>query len=175
MSLLIKAAKDAGLNADFYTYYAGGLGALPAMGESALGHVKQITEWHENVLPSSIEKWSQDFEKKYKTDFYYLRIRTAVQMFAEAAKRAKSNDPKAVGYALEGLRFDTPTGEVEMRKQDHQLIQPLYLSTVQRMAAKGGPKEVKYDVEGTGFGFKTDAKLEASTSAQSTSCKMTRP
>jgi len=175
MSLLIKAAKDAGLNADFYTYYAGGLGALPAMGESALGHVKQITEWHENVLPSSIEKWSQDFEKKYKVDFYYLRVRTAMQMFAEAARRAKSNDPKAVAYALEGLRFDTPTGEAEMRKQDHQLIQPLYLSTVQKTAAKGGPKEVKYDVEGTGFGFRTDAKLEASTSAQPTSCRMTRP
>ena len=175
MSLLIKAAKDAGLNADFYTYYAGGLGALPAMGESAIGHVKQITEWHENVLPSPIEKWSQDFEKKYKTDFYYLRVRTAVLMFAEAARRAKSNDPKAVALALEGLRFDTPTGEVEMRKQDHQLIQPLYLSTVQKMAAKGGPKDVKYDVEGTGLGFKTDAKLEASTSAQASSCKMTRP
>ena len=175
MSLLIKAAKDAGLNADFYTYYAGGLGALPAMGESALGHVKQITEWHENVLPSSIEKWSQDFEKKYKVDFYYLRVRTAMQMFAEAARRAKSNDPKAVAYALEGLRFDTPTGEAEMRKQDHQLIQPLYLSTVYKQASKGGPKEVKYDVENTGLGFKTDAKLDAFTSAQFTTCNMTRP
>ena len=33
MSLLIKAGKDAGLNVDFYTYYAGGLGAPTAMGE----------------------------------------------------------------------------------------------------------------------------------------------
>src|SRR5262245_31104773 len=99
MNLLIKAARDAGLNADFYTYYAGGLGALPAMGASAIGHVKQITEWHENVLPSSIENWSQDFEKKYKVDFYYLRVRTAMQMLAEAAKKAKSVEPKAVAYA----------------------------------------------------------------------------
>jgi branched-chain amino acid transport system substrate-binding protein len=175
MSLLIKAAKDAGLNADFYTYYAGGLGALPAMGESALGHVKQITEWHENVLPSSIEKWSQDFEKKYKVDFYYLRVRTAMLMVAEAAKKAKSNEPKALAYAMEGMRMDTPTGEVEMRKQDHQLIQPLYLSTVQKTAAKGGPKEVKYDIEHTGLGFKTDAKLDGYTSAGFTSCNMTRP
>jgi len=174
MSLLIKAAKDAGLKADFYTYYAGGLGALPAMGESAVGHVKQVTEWHENV-PSSLEKWSQDFEKKYKVDFYYFRVRTAMLMFAEAAKKAKSNDPKAVAYALEGMRFDTPTGQVEMRKQDHQLIQPLFLSTVQKQASKGGPKEVKYDIENTGLGFKTDAKLEAATSAQASSCNMTRP
>ena len=175
MSLLIKAAKDAGLNADFYTYYAGGLGALPAMGESAIGHVKQITEWHENVLPSSIEKWTQDFKKKYKTDFYYLRVRTEMLMLAEAAKKAKSNEPKSVAYALEGLRLDTATGEVEMRKTDHQLIQPLYLSTVYKQASKGGPKEVKYDIENTGLGFKTDAKLAASTSAQPTSCNMTRP
>ena len=175
MALLIKAAKDAGLNANFYTYYAGGLGALPAMGDSAIGHVKQITEWHENISPNPLEKWSQDFEKKYKTDFYYLRVRTAMLMLAEAAKKAKSNEPKAVAYALEGLRFDTPTGEVEMRKQDHQLIQPLYLSTVYKQASKGGPKEVKYDIENTGLGFKTDAKLDAFTSAQFTSCNMTRP
>ena len=38
------------------------------------------------------DKFVEDFEKKYKTDFYYLRIRTAVQMFAEAAKRAKDAD-----------------------------------------------------------------------------------
>ena len=175
MALLIKAAKDAGLNANFYTYYAGGLGALPAMGESAIGHVKQVTEWHENISPNPLEKWAQDFEKKYKADFYYLRVRTAMLMLAEAAKRAKSNEPKAVAYALEGLRFDTATGEVEMRKQDHQLIQPLYLSTVYKQASKGGPKEVKYDVENTGLGFKTDAKLDAFTSAQFTSCNMTRP
>jgi len=175
MSLLIKAAKDAGFKGDFYTYYAGGLGALPAMGESAVGHVKQVTEWHVNVLPSSFEKGSQDFKKKHNIDFYYMRVRTAMLMFAEAGKRAKSNDPKALAYALEGMKFDTPTGEVEMRKTDHQLIQPLYLSTVFKQASKGGPKEVKYDIEGTGLGFKTDAKLEAYTSAQFTSCNMTRP
>jgi len=174
MALLIKAAKDAGLTADFYTYYAGGLGALPAMGESAVGHVKQVTEWHKNV-PSSLEKWTQDFEHKQKIDFYYFRVRTAMLMLAEAAKKAKSNEPKAVAYALEGMSFDTPTGKVEMRKQDHQLIQPLYFSTVYKQASKGGPKEVKYDIENTGLGFKTDAKLEAATSAQASSCNMTRP
>ena len=96
-------------------------------------------------------------------------------MLAEAGKKAKSNEPKAVALALEGMRFDTPTGQVEMRKQDHQLIQPLYLSTVYKQASKGGPKEVKYDIENTGLGFKTDAKLEAATSAQASSCNMTRP
>jgi branched-chain amino acid transport system substrate-binding protein len=175
MTLLVKAAKDAGLTATFYTYYAGGLGTVPAMGDAAEGRVKQITEWHENVLPNRVEKFSQDFEKKYKTDFYFLRVRTAMLMLAEAAKKAKSDEPKAIALALEGMRYDSDTGEVEMRKADHQLIQPLYLSTLQKTAAKGGPKEVKYDVENTGLGFKTDARLDAFTSAQFTSCNMKRP
>lgn len=175
MTLLGKAAKDGGLNAAFYTYYGGGLGALPGMGEAAEGRIKQITEWHENITPNKTDAFARAFEKKYDLDFYYLRIRTMMQMFAEAAKKAKSDEPKAVALAMEGMRFESDTGEVEMRKQDHQLIQPLYLSTVQKTAARGGPKEVKYDVEKTGFGFKTDARLEAYTSAQPTSCNMKRP
>jgi branched-chain amino acid transport system substrate-binding protein len=175
MTLLAKAAKDAGLNAVFYTYYGGGLGALPGMGEAAEGRIKQITEWHENIAPNKTDPFARAFEKKYNIDFYYLRVRTAMQMFAEAVKTAKSDEPKAVALAMEGMRFESDTGEVEMRKQDHQLIQPLYLSTVVKTAAKGGPKEVKYDVEGTGLGFKTDARLEGYTSAQPTSCNMKRP
>ncbi len=174
MALLIKAAKESGLNASFYTYYGGGLGALTSIGESAIGNLKQITEWHENV-PTKVEKWTQDFEKKYKVDFYYMRIRTMMHMLAEAANKARSVEPKAVALALEGMRFTSDTGDVEMRKQDHQLIQNLYLSTVQKIASKGGPKDVKYDVENTGLGFKTDAKLDAFTSAQFTSCNMKRP
>ena len=98
-----------------------------------------------------------------------------MQMLGEAGKKAKSDDPKQVALALEGMRFEADTGEVEMRKQDHQLIQPLYLSTVYKTAAKGGPKEVKYGAEFTDFGFKTDARLEGYTSAQPTSCAMKRP
>jgi branched-chain amino acid transport system substrate-binding protein len=175
IALLIKAAKDAGLTAVFYTYYGGGLGALPAIGEAAEGRVKQVTEWHENIVPNKTEKFAVGFEKKYKVDFYYLRVRTLMLMLADAMNQAKSDDPKAVALALEGMRFDGDTGEVEMRKTDHQLIQPLYLSTVYKMASKGGPKEVKYDVENTGMGFKTDARLEGYTSAQPTSCQMKRP
>ena len=96
-------------------------------------------------------------------------------MFAKAINQAKSADPKAVAYALEGMRYDGDAGEVEMRKQDHQLIQPLYLMTIHKAAAKGGPKEGKIDMEGSGLATVTDARLEAYTSAQPTSCAMKRP
>jgi len=98
-----------------------------------------------------------------------------MHMVAEAMKQAKSAEPLAVAKQLEGMKFQTDLGEVEMRAADHQLIQPLYISTFERSAGKGGPKEVKYDVENTGMGFKTEAKIDGSVSAQPTSCQMKRP
>ena len=175
MSLLIKAAKDAGLGAQFYTYYAGGLGGATAMGDAAEGRVKQITEWHSNISSNKTEKVAVEFKKKYNLDFYYLRVNTQMYMLAEAMKQAKSTDPLAVAKKLEGMKWASDTGEVEMRASDHQLINPLYISTLTRDAAKGGPKEVKYDVENTGLGFKTDARIEAYVAAQPTSCQMKRP
>ena len=175
MSLLIKAAKDAGLPAQFYTYYAGGLGGATAMGEAAEGRVKQITEWHSNISPNKTEKMATEFKKRYNLDFYYLRVNTAMYMLAEAMKQSKSTDPLAVAKKLEGMKWTSDTGDVEMRATDHQLINPLYISTLMKAAPKGGPKEVKYDVENTGLGFKTDARIEAYVAAQPTSCQMKRP
>ena len=55
------------------------------------------------------------------------------------------------------------------------------ISTIVKAAVKdgkpqaGGDKAVKYDQEGTGLGFKTDARLESFVVAQPTSCQMKRP
>lgn len=175
MTLLIKAARDAGLNVTFYTYYAGAIGAITAIGDAGVGRVKQITEWHANVPAKETDRVAAEFKKKYNQDWYFFRAQTAIGMVAEAMKRAQSDDPKAVAKALEGMRFQTELGEVEMRASDHQLIQPLFVSTIERTAAKGGPKDVKHDVEGSGMGFRTDAKIEGYVSAQPTSCQMKRP
>ena len=178
MSLLVKAGKDAGLNVDWYTYYAGALGTPTAMGESAAGKVKIIAEYHANVANNKAAKWDADFRKaheKQKLDWYFLRGKIMWEMFAKAINQAKSAEPKAVAFALEGMRHDGDMGEVEMRRQDHQLIQPLYVLTLQKSAAKGGPKEAKIDMEGSGLYPVTDARLEGYTSAQPTSCQMKRP
>jgi len=155
------------------------------MGEAAIGRVKQITEWHANIQPNKTEKFANDFKSKFKLDFYYLRVNTQMYMLAEAMKQAKSTDPLKVAQKLEGMKWMSDTGEVEMRATDHQLIQPLYISTVAKAYQdpknpatakfKGKDKEVKYDVEGSGYGFKTDTRIEAYVTAQPTSCQMKRP
>jgi branched-chain amino acid transport system substrate-binding protein len=191
MSLLIKAAKDAGFNAPFYTYYGGGLGALAAVGEAGEGRVKQVTEWHANVVPNKTENFANAFNAKFGgppdyLTFYYLRVNNEMYMLAEAIKQAKSTDPKAIALKLEGMKYPGDMGEVEMRAADHQLIQPLYISTVHKAyhdpkakepkdPKKGTDPQVKYDQDNSGFGFKTDTRIEAYVSAQPTSCQMKRP
>jgi branched-chain amino acid transport system substrate-binding protein len=178
MSLLVKAGRDAGLDVDWYTYYAGGLGTPTAMGEAAAGKVKIIAEYHSNVENNKAAKWDAAYRKqapKGNPDFYFLRGKIMWDMFAKAIVQAKSIEPKAVALALEGMRHEGELGEVEMRRSDHQLIQPLYVLTLVKSAARGGPKHAKIDMEGSGLAPVTDARLEAGTSAQPTSCQMKRP
>ena len=172
LSLLVKAAKDAGLKARFFTYYAGGLGTPQAMGASGEGKVLQLTEWHMNVPTKSTEKFALDFNKKHPGIwFYYLRVNTMVEMVAKAMNTAKSTDPKQVALALENMRFPAENGQVWMRKSDHQLIQPLFIS----IFSKADGKAVKHDSEGTGFGWKTLASIPEGDSELPTSCVMARP
>lgn len=172
MSLLTKAAKDAGLQTTFFTFYAGGLGTPAAMGASGDGKVVQVTEWHMNLQGNTLEKFALDFNKKYPgIDFYYGRVNTMIDMVAKAMNNAKSNDPKAVALALEDMNFKSGYGDVYMRKGDHQLVQPLFLSVF----SKAGTPGVKYDVEKTGYGFKTIASLSLKDADQPNTCVMERP
>jgi len=172
LSLLVKAAKDAGLKARFFTYYAGGLGTPTAMGASGADKVIQLTEWHSNVPTKTTEKFEADFNKKYPgIYFYYLRVNTMTEMVAKAMNTAKSTDPKAVALALEDMRFPAENGEAWMRKSDHQLMQPLFISVF----SKADGKTVKHDSEGTGYGWKTLASISQRDSQMPTSCIMERP
>ncbi len=167
MTLLVKAAADAGLEIPILTYYGGGLGTPTAMGDTAAERVKQITEWHENVADLGIDPMLDEFEEKNGIDFYYYRVKNLMEMLQKAAAKAGSTEPEALARALEGMEHETEVGTVVMRADNHQLIQPLYLSTFS--------KDVARDVEGTGFGFKTDYRIEGPATSTDTTCEMKRP
>ena len=178
LALLVKAAREQGFGGDFYTFYAGSPGAVTAIGRVSAGRLKQVNEWHPNVQVNgrrAHQAWAARFKQRYGEDFRYLRFLTLTEMFASALARAGSSDPQRVALALEGMRIATATGEVEMRARDHQLIQPLYVSTLTVSAQQGGVPEVVVDTENSGLGFKTDARIEGYATAQPTSCVMTRP
>jgi len=174
MTLLVRAAKDAGYTPEFYTYYAGGLGSPPALGDAGIGHLKQVTQFHSNIGTPEANKLIAAYKQKFpdaKDDLYFTSHIMAIEMLAKAIDQAKSTDPAKVGKALEGMKIAGPAGEVTMRADNHQLVQPLYISTYSKVDGK----DVKNDVERTGNGFKTDKRVEAKDTVQPTTCKMTRP
>ncbi|HEY7758162.1 MAG TPA: branched-chain amino acid ABC transporter substrate-binding protein [Burkholderiales bacterium] len=174
MTLLVRASREAGFKPDFYTYYAGGLGSPPALGEAGIGHLKQVTQWHANIGNEKVARHYEAYRSKYKDakdDLYWTTQIQALEMLAKAMELAKSTDPVKVASALEGLKLEGDTGEVIMRADNHQLVQPLFISTY----SKVNGKDVKYDIERTGNGFKTDRRIEGKDTMMSTSCKMERP
>ena len=100
-----------------------------------------------------------------------LVVGPLLEMLARAMNDAKSIDPLKVARALEGMKYQSDTGEVWMRADDHQLMQPIYIATF----TKAGGKDVKIDAEGTGYGWKTDLRIEPADTVMPTSCVMTRP
>jgi branched-chain amino acid transport system substrate-binding protein len=58
-----------------------------------------------------------------------------------------------------------------MRAADHQFQQPLAVGIMERQGAPG----VKFDVEGSGYGFRVVKTIPAAQAEMPTTCKMTRP
>ena len=174
LALLIKAAKGAGLKVDFHTFYAGVVGAPTAIGEAGLEHVKVASYYEPNGAGKKTLKYIEDFKKKYgpTEDPYTMDIPLALEMLEKAMIATKSTDPAKVAKALEGMKLDGYFGPVEMRAEDHQLIQPLFIETF----AKVDGKKVKLAADGTSeFGFRQEMKQEGPSTALPTTCKMQRP
>jgi branched-chain amino acid transport system substrate-binding protein len=55
LTLLVKAAKDAGFEGKFYTFYGNALGAPAALGEAGVGKVLAVADWLPNVPGAASE------------------------------------------------------------------------------------------------------------------------
>ncbi|MCM5681165.1 branched-chain amino acid ABC transporter substrate-binding protein [Schlegelella sp. S2-27] len=169
LALLVKAANEGGLNAKFYTYYTGVTGTPTALGQSSAGRVFQVAYNHYN-MGGQIQQWQQEYKQKFNDDFYTGAVVHIFNALGEAMAKAKSTDPVKVAPALEGLKFKSFNGEVEMRKADHQLQQPLYL-TVWQKADDRHP----YGPENTGMTLAPVKEFPSYISSTPTSCQMKRP
>jgi len=171
LALLIKAGKDAGLPVNYYTYYAATTGVPTAMGAAGAEHVKYVGYYNPNNAGFKGGDIVEGFKKKYNDDFYVMAAYTGIAMLAKAMKETGSTDPVKVAKAMEGMKVDSMNGTVEMRNSDHQAQQPLVVATW----TKVNGKDVKFDQENTGYGWKTNAQLDQFVAAQPTSCQMKRP
>jgi branched-chain amino acid transport system substrate-binding protein len=169
LTLLVKASKEAGLNASFYTYYAGVSGTPTALAAGVGGPVR-VVAYSYNDMPGVVTELANDFKKKFNDDWYTTATYNGVAMLADAMAKAKSIDPVKVAAALEGLRFVGAQGDLEMRKADHQLQQPLYISEWRKATPKS-----PYSVENTGWNFQEVKAIPAYVASTPTSCQMKRP
>jgi len=171
LTLFFKAAKEGGLNLNYFTMNANNPGTPAALGSWGADKVGVIWNWGHNAPTPELEKTYLAYKAKYDEDFIFAAHWNSLSMLSAAIQKAKSTDTKKVAYALEGMSYKSPIGEIEMRRTDHQLLAPLFLG----IWAKQGTKGVKYDAEKTGYGFRSEVVWDSYVSAQPTSCQMVRP
>ncbi len=169
LSLLIKAANDAGLNVKFLTYYAPGAGTPTAMGSASAGKVYTVAYAHYN-MGGDIQRLLGEFKKKMNDDLTQASIFHAFALLDNAFVQTKSTDPVKVAAALEGMKIKSFNGEVEMRKTDHQLQQGLYIARWEKASAK-----YPYDAENTGYTNVPVKYYESYVASTPTTCQMKRP
>ncbi len=171
LTLLVKAARQSGLNADYYSYYAGSPGMLTAMGDAAIGHIKNVHVYNANPASERGLKYLGGYRDKYKEDYIQSQHGVVIEMLAQAIDRARSSDPEKVARAFEGMNYDWIYGNVQMRADNHQLIQPLFISSV----AKVDGKRLRFDADRTGMGWQVERRIEGKDTMMPTTCKMERP
>jgi len=172
-ALLLKASADAGLQVDWYTYYAGGAGGPTAIKQANVpDRVFAIVEGHANIPNAP----SQELEKAFRAKLdgqsnWYPRAFNEMTMLVKAIEETKSTDPKKIAQKLEGMKITVLNGgDGFMRADDHQFFQPMYIASF-------GPRGANepFDEEKTGWGWKTAAKIDTPNTMVPTTCQMAHP
>lgn len=172
LNLFIKAAADAGMNLRFINHSAGALpGSVFAVSQAKLGQLTWVGEWHQNVESPKVAPVAAAYKQRFNKPFLAPRMDLTPRMVAAAINKANSTSPLKIALALEGMTYPSVVGDVTMRKEDHQLLLPQTVSTVAPMDGK----TVKFGVEGTSYGFRTETVVEGKNLALPTECKMRRP
>jgi branched-chain amino acid transport system substrate-binding protein len=169
--LLLKAAADAGLRVNWYTYYANSVGGPTAIKQANLNNqVFAVAFGFANIEPAPAQALEKAFRSKYGVNMSYSPV-NEMRMLAAAADKAKSLEPVKIALALEGMEFEVfHGGKGYMRKDDHQFFQPMYIASFGELT-NGEP----FDEENTGWGWKVAAKIDTAQTVLPTTCKMARP
>ncbi len=174
LTLLVKAAREAGYEGKFYTFYGNALGAPAALGEAGVGKVLAVAEWLPNVPGKASDEFVQSFRQRFPKpadDYVHVRMQMMIEALAQSIEKAGHTEPQAVALQLEKAQVSLAGQTGRMRVADHQFQQPLVVGVM----AQQGDQGVKYDVEGSGYGFKVIRQLSAEQASRPTTCNMVRP
>ena len=65
LSLLVKAGKEAGLDVNYFTYYAGIVGTTGTIGQAGIDKVKQVSMWHNNLEGELNESLTLGYRERF--------------------------------------------------------------------------------------------------------------
>jgi branched-chain amino acid transport system substrate-binding protein len=173
LTLLVKAAREVGYDGKFYTFYGNALGAPAAIAEAGVGKVIAVADWLPNVQTPQSEAFYQSFRARYPRpadDYVHMRMQLMIEALAQGIEKAGSTEAAALAQALEqgSVTFAGQSGT--MRAADHQFQQSLVVGVMERLGSPG----VKFDVEGSGYGFRVVRSVPAAQAELPHACKMTR-
>ncbi|HSV46026.1 MAG TPA: branched-chain amino acid ABC transporter substrate-binding protein [Ramlibacter sp.] len=174
LTLLVKAAREIGFDGKFYTFYGNALGAPAAIGEAGLGRVVAVADWLPNLPTPQSEAFYREFRQRYPRpadDYVHMRMQLMVEALAQALEKAGSTETVAVARALEHASVQLNGQGAAMRAADHQFQQALVVGVMERQGAPG----VKFDVEGSGYGFRVVKTLSPQQAEMPARCSMARP
>jgi branched-chain amino acid transport system substrate-binding protein len=173
LTLLVKAARDVGYEGSFYTFYGNALGAPAAIGDAGIGKVVAVADWLPNVPGAQSEAFYQSFRARFpkpQDDYVHMRMQLMIEALAQSIERAGSTDVVAIARQMETANVQMAGQGGHMRGADHQFQQALAVGV---MGKKGAPG-VKFDVEGSGYGFRVVRQIAADKAQQPHSCQMQR-
>ncbi|MBG9386488.1 branched-chain amino acid ABC transporter substrate-binding protein [Caenimonas sp. DR4.4] len=173
LTLLVKAAREAGFEGKFYTFYGNALGAPAAIGDAGTGRIVAVADWLPNVPTPQSEAFYQSFRQRFPNpadDYVHMRMHLMIEALAQAIEKAGSTEAVPVVLALEKASVNFHGQRGAMRAADHQFQQSLVVGVMDRQGSPG----VKFDVEGSGFGFRVIRQLGPAQAELPTSCKMVR-
>jgi len=174
LTLLVKAAREAGFNGTFYTFYGNALGAPAAIGDAGIGRVIAVADWLPNVQTTQSEAFYRAFRARFPKpaeDYVHMRLALMIEALVQAIERAGSVDAVPVARALEQADVSLYGQRGRMRAVDHQFQQQLVVGVMDRQGRPG----VQFDVEGSGYGFRVVKTIAPERAELPTSCKMKRP
>ena len=174
LTLLVKAARDVGYGGSFYTFYGNALGAPAAIGDAGIGKVVAVADWLPNLPTAQSEAFYQSFRARFpkpQDDYVHMRMQLMVEALAQSVERAGSVDVVAIARQMETANVQLAGQSGQMRAGDHQFQQQLAVGVMDKQGAPG----VKFDVEGSGYGFRVVRQITAAKAQQPHTCQMQRP
>ena len=173
LTLLVKAAREVGFNGSFYTFYGNALGAPAAIGDAGVGKVVAVADWLPNVPGAQSEAFYQSFRERFpkpQDDYVHMRMQLMVEALAQSIEAAGSVDATAIARQMEKASVRLAGRSGRMRAADHQFQQSLVVGVMDKQGAPG----VRFDVEGSGYGFRVVRDIPADKAQQPHSCTMQR-